>query len=309
MLHQSNARPLRRALYANAVFSALCACVLVFAADWAATMIFVSGFVWPGLPAPQLFVLLGAALFVFAGLVAWAASVRLISRRAVQAVIIADASWVVLSLALLPVSGAILAATGIWSVSVTASIVLVFAAAQTAGLLMLYQGQSELTISSLGRTHRFRLSHSVDASADAAWRVMTDHEAYADVADNLSKVEVLQGEEHGMRRKCYGTKNESWTERAHIWEEGRRFGFIIDTGAPDYPYPLETLAAVWSVEPDGIDRSTVTMAFEVTPQASLKGGVFMALSTLMFPKVIDKLLGRWAVRMESLDGARPAVAA
>ena len=106
-----------------------------------------------------------------------------------------------------------------------------------------------------------------------------------------------------MRRKCHGVKGESWTEQAHIWDEGKRYGFTVDTDAPGYPYPLEKLAAVWSVEPRGAHASDVTMAFEVTPQANLQGALFMVLSHAMFPKVVDRLLARWAARMERLHGA------
>ncbi|MCG8695632.1 MAG: SRPBCC family protein [Minwuiales bacterium] len=303
MLHQSNARPLRLALFANAVFSTLCAYALVFETDRAVATLFVSDTAWPGLPLRHFAVLLGAGLFVFAGLVAWAAARRSISRGAVKAIIGADVLWVIAGFALLPVSGSVLTETGFWTALIVDLIVLMFAVEQALGLTMLYQGQSALTVSADGRVRRFRLSHAVDASAQAAWRVMTDHEAYADVADNLSKVEVLRGEAKGMRRKCHGVKGESWTEQAHIWDEGKRYGFTVDTDAPGYPYPLEKLAAVWSVEPRGAHASDVTMAFEVTPQSNLRGALFMLLSNAMFPKVIDRLLARWAVRMERLHGA------
>ena len=303
MLHQSNARPLRLALFANAVFSTLCAYALVFETDRAVATLFVSDTAWPGFPLRHFAVLLGAGLFVFAGLVAWAAARRSISRGAVKAIIGADVLWVIAGFALLPVSGSVLTETGFWTALIVDLIVLMFAVEQALGLTMLYQGQSALTVSADGRVRRFRLSHAVDASAQAAWRVMTDHEAYADVADNLSKVEVLRGEAKGMRRKCHGVKGESWTEQAHIWDEGKRYGFTVDTDAPGYPYPLEKLAAVWSVEPRGAHASDVTMAFEVTPQSNLRGALFMLLSNAMFPKVIDRLLARWAVRMERLHGA------
>lgn len=301
-MHQSNDRPLRIALFANAAFSTLCACALVFATDGVVTTLFAADTVGFGIDARELAPVLGVALFVFAGLVAWTASTRLISRASVKAIIGADIVWVVSTIALLPLSGSVLTDAGFWLVSILALIVLLFAIEQTIGLILLYQGKSALTVSTRDRIHQFRLSHPVNAPAQTAWLVMTDHEAYADVADNLSKVEVLQGEAKGMRRKCYGTKGESWTEKAHIWEDGKRFGFIIDTDLPTYPYPLEHLAAVWSVEPDGANRSVVTMAFDVMPQASLKGAVFMFMSLVMFPGVVDRLLGRWAARMESRRG-------
>lgn len=300
MMHQSNDRLLKIALYANVVFSTLCACVLVFATDWTATTLFVADAAWLGIPLRRFALLLGLGLFVFAGLVAWIASARMTSRGAVKAIVGADILWVVFTFALLPLSGSVLTAAGFWSASIVALIVLVFATEQAIGLMMLYQGKSELKVSSNGRTLHFRLSLPIDAPTQNAWRVMTDHEAYADVADNLTRVEVVQGDAKGMRRRCYGTEGEVWTEDAHVWEDGKRYGFTVNTDAPDYPYPLECLAAVWSVKPDGANRSVVSMAFDVTPQASLKGAVFMFLSTAMFPKVIDRLLGRWATRIESL---------
>lgn len=61
-----------------------------------------------------------------------------------------------------------------------------------------------------------------------AWQVMTDHAGYADIADNLSKVEVVSGHGLGMLRRCYA--------------------FTLDTNAPDYPYPLTELKGTWRVE-------------------------------------------------------------
>ncbi|MEM9682292.1 MAG: SRPBCC family protein [Pseudomonadota bacterium] len=303
MMFQSNSRPLRLALLVNAVFSALCASILVVETDWALAILFVSDTIWPGIPVRDIAVALGFCLLLFAGLVAWTGLARFISRSAVTAITVADVVWVVCGFAMLPFLSSHVTATGLWTVLIVDLFVLVFAIEQAIGLMILYQGKSELAITRNGRACHFRLSHIVGASTRAAWRVMTDHEAYADVADNLTRVEVVHGVAKGMRRKCHGAKGESWTEDAHIWEEGKRYGFTINTDAPDYPYPLQQLAAVWTVEPRGDNQSEVTMEFEVTPQPNLKGALFMFLSTAMFPKVIDRLLGRWAVRMEGLRAA------
>ena len=46
------------------------------------------------------------------------------------------------------------------------------------------------------------VERDIQVTPAVAWRVMTDHAGYADVADNLSRVAVVEGHGLGMRRRC-----------------------------------------------------------------------------------------------------------
>lgn len=301
--YQMNGAFLRAALLANAAFSVLCATLLVAESGPVAARLFIGDSAVFGLPAEATVFGLGLALALFAALVAFTASRKLISKQIVRTVIIADALWAAASIGLLFLSADTFTATGLWTIAAVALAVLSFAVAQFTGLAILYQGESEISISRHGRARHVRVSRAVSASAAAAWDIMIDHESYADVADNLSRVEILAGDAKGMRRKCTGKQGESWTEAAHIWDHGQRYGFTIDTEAPDYPYPLEKLSAVWAVEETGPSACIVSIAFDVTPLSSLKGEIFISISMVMFPKLLHRLLEKWKIRMEAPPSA------
>lgn len=296
--HQINGGFLRVALLSNAGFSFLCAVLAVFNSTAGGTLLFAEDMLWPAIPAGTALFALGIGLFIFSALVGATALPRLISKRAVLAITIADAMWVIASIALLVLAAGLFTDAGKWIVVVVASAVFLFGVGQAIGLAMLYQGESKISISRTHRTRHVSVSRHVNASAATAWQIMIDHEAYADIAENLSGVEVIQGDSEGMQRKCTDTDGNTWLETAHVWEEGKRYGFTIDTAAPDYPYPLETLQAVWSVEASGPDACMVAIAFDVTPLRSLKGSLFISVSMVMFPKVLHRLLGKWKDKME-----------
>ena len=49
---------------------------------------------------------------------------------------------------------------------------------------------------------RLRYERVVDANPDAAWRVVSDVEAYADAAPSLHATEVIEGSGLGLVRGC-----------------------------------------------------------------------------------------------------------
>lgn len=127
---------------------------------------------------------------------------------------------------------------------------------------------------------------------------MTDHPGYADVASNISNVEVLSGEGIGMQRRCFGPRGENWTETCDLFEDGRSYGFKIHTEAPDYPYPISDLQGRWSVAPKGAGSE-----FSIDIEAMPKGGfisrmLFSSLAKRQFKSVLIDLADAWSRRME-----------
>ena len=296
---QANGGLLRGALLENGLFSLFCGSAAITWGGAIAETLFTSEAMWFGFSPATGMAGLGVGLALFGvGVIATAAQGRT-PQGAVKAIIALDLGWVALSALALAFASEHLTTAGFWTVGVLAAIVSFFALLQAVGLAILYQGESVLQTSRNGAQRHVKVTRSVAVPASTAWEVMVDHEAYADVAENLTRVEVLDGDAKGMCRKCYGKDGETWTETAHIWEEGKRYGFKINTDAPDYPYPLESLAAIWSVEARGAAASDVSIEFEVVPRKSLKGAIFVRASMFMFPKLLDRLLGRWAARMET----------
>jgi len=74
---------------------------------------------------------------------------------------------------------------------------------------------------------RFEDSRTFDAPPDLVWAVITDTDLYAEVAPNLSSVEVLEGEGEGMVRECADTDGKTWTETCTVWEPERRYAVEV----------------------------------------------------------------------------------
>ncbi|WP_108812152.1 SRPBCC family protein [Sphingorhabdus sp. Alg231-15] len=300
MEFQAHTSLVRRSLAANFIFSGICALLLLANPNGIAETMFTSPEVWFGLPAGRLLLGLGLALFLFGQLVLFFTVRKRISKPGVQFIIYNDLAWVVLSGAALLVGMGFTTGWGVAIIVVVALVVLFFAINQFLGLKFLYQGNSKVTVDQDGYFVVMTASRKVNASSKKAWKVMVDHERYSDVADNLTNVEILGDQKmgRGMERRCTGNKGESWTEHAHIWDEGSRYGFIVNTKDPNYPYPLESLNAIWSVEEIEPNQSEVAMQMRLQPKRGLKGGLFMIAMVPMFATVVDKLLGLWASKME-----------
>ena len=139
---------------------------------------------------------------------------------------------------------------------------------------------------------------AVRAPTATVWYVITDHPACADVADNISKVEVLSGDGLGMKRRCYGPKGENWEETCDLYEPGHTYGFRIHTEFRDYPYPFAELSGRWSVE-----EHSAGSEFNIKIVASLKGNalsrwLFATSARPQFKTILIDLSDAWAASME-----------
>ncbi len=146
-----------------------------------------------------------------------------------------------------------------------------------------------------GKLHKtaFRI---IPVPPGVAWQVMTDHAGYADVADNLSKVEVVSGHGLGMRRRCYDTKGRGWNETCTLWDEGRAYAFTVDTNAPDYPYPLTELKGTWRVE-QVEQGSKISLQFVGRARWGLLGRLMLRLFIGPAERICRRLLERWEAVM------------
>ncbi|MBA3250181.1 MAG: SRPBCC family protein, partial [Geodermatophilaceae bacterium] len=122
------------------------------------------------------------------------------------------------------------------------------------------------------------------------WPVVSDHELYGRLAPNLGKVEVVEGEGTGMRRRCEDTLGRGWTETCTLWNDGHEYAVAVDTA--DYPYPLGEMEGHWAARPD-VGGSLVTMRFRFVPRPGVTGGAFAAVMLLAFRPVLRRILRGW----------------
>ena len=92
---QANDKWLRRALLANALFSAASGLALILAPEAIAALLFAKAFSLFGLPSAMLAFALGLGLMVFAGFVAFTARQKMIGLGRVKLIVLADLLWAV----------------------------------------------------------------------------------------------------------------------------------------------------------------------------------------------------------------------
>lgn len=119
-IHRS--RPIRSILYGNAIFSGLSGLLFIFASSPIAQFI--------GIETPFIILGIGIGLVGYAALIYVNASRTEISRSFVLTAIIADSTWVLLSIVLLLTGWVPLSAEGKWAIGIVAALVDVFATLQ-----------------------------------------------------------------------------------------------------------------------------------------------------------------------------------
>lgn len=113
---------LRRALRANALFSAGGGLLLIFGARPLATFV--------GVNAPPVLALTGVVLVGYAAWLAWSAAREPLDQRVGAVAVALDAAWVVASVLVLANGWLPLTTAGTWAVAIIADIVAVFALVQ-----------------------------------------------------------------------------------------------------------------------------------------------------------------------------------
>ncbi|MEM9632977.1 MAG: SRPBCC family protein [Pseudomonadota bacterium] len=290
----STTKQARTFLGLNCAFSTVTGfIVLIFPATLAETM-----FQDPASWLPLLLQGLGLGLIIFALDLFLMAHNPFVSRKEVHLIVLADIAWIVGSIALLVFGAHLFTFTGMATVEVVAIFVAVFAAGQYLGARKIQPQASRASVTSQDGYVIASVRRAVTAPASAVWNVMNDHPGYADVADNLSKVEVLSGDGEGMQRRCYGPKGEHWTETCDLFEDGQSFGFRIHTDAPDYPYPIEDLKGRWSVKPIA-DGAEFSIDITARPKGNfLMRFLFLLAAKQQFKGILINLADKWSERME-----------
>ncbi|MCG7586796.1 SRPBCC family protein [Photobacterium sp. OFAV2-7] len=290
-----NSKTARLFLSINAVFSMLIGLVFILSPNIAADMLFIQGANWQVLTLR----ILGAGLLFFAIDLMLLAKNQLVSKKQVLLITFMNLGWIIASVMLLSVDGHLFTEFGKATIVVIASLVVVIAWGQYAGAKKITPLKSIASVYNSGGKLIAKVTRAVDAPSDVVWSVMTDHPSYADVASNISKVEVVSGYGLGMQRRCYGPKGENWLETCDFYEENHSYGFNIHTEAENYPYPLSQLHGEWSVIPKG-QGAEFSIYIEATPKGNfIVKALFKLAAKKQFKGVLIGLADAWAVRMEN----------
>jgi hypothetical protein len=270
---------LRKVLRVNAAVSGLSGFAAALASGWIAEVMGVSTIVVR---------VVGVGLVLFAIGVGFASGSR--QRRLpglARLIGVADACWVTAT-AVLVATGA-LGDAGIGVAVCVGVVVAGFSVFELRGAAAVVSAPLVADLSP--SLEAITIAAEVDASAERAWAVVTDHELYGRLAPNLGRVDLTTTNGPELARRCTDNRGRGWSESCTLWDEGRRFAVAVDTS--DYPYPLRTMRGSWSVDRLGPARSRLGMTFLFQPRPGLRGRIFVWAMHAAFPVVLRRILRGW----------------
>lgn len=139
------------------------------------------------------------------------------------------------------------------------------------------------------------VSQEVEATAADLWPVITNHDLYADLSPNLSRIVILGPERASPEswRRCWDVSGHHWDEALSVWDPPHSYAVAVNTTAADYPYPLEELYGRWSTSTSPSGASTVTMRFEFRARPGLAGAAFARILAARAPGMMGRIIDGW----------------
>ncbi len=137
----------------------------------------------------------------------------------------------------------------------------------------------------------------VKANKTEVWKIISDVGNYHKVAPNIDGSKIISGEKQGLVRSCSHGKD-SWTETCSLWEDEKQYAFIVNTKAPDYPYPLKTLNGNWSVNEISSHRTEIIMTFKFEYKKPIQNMLIHPIMKHQFTKVCKELMDNWQKMIE-----------
>ncbi|GGD04016.1 type II toxin-antitoxin system RatA family toxin [Hyunsoonleella pacifica] len=235
------------------------------------------------------FMVLGVLLLYFA--ITLTVEIKKQRALAVLWIIIQDMLWVIGSVILLVWNPFDISTTGNLIIGIVAFIVLQLGIGQAKGLARIDEGSKK-------GLKQFRFKRKVKGSKAKVWQIISDVANYHEVAPNIDESAIISGEKKGLVRSCtHG--NDSWTETCSLWEEEKQYAFVVNTNAPDYPYPLKSLKGTWIVNEISNNRNEIIMIFDFEYRKPIQNILVHPLMKYKFTKVCKKLLDNWQNMIEN----------
>lgn len=205
-------------------------------------------------------------------------------------IITQDMLWVIGSVWLLIFNPFDFSRGGNYTIGVVALVVLLMALNQSSALAQVDSVQGK-------KVKHFNFTRTVVTSKADTWKVISDVANYHKVAPNIDDVKIISGEGQGMIRSCSHGKN-NWTETCSAWQEEKTYSFIVNTNAPDYPYPFKYLKGTWEVEETDSIHTIIKMHFEFEYKKKFQHVLVHPLLRGKFKKVAEELLDSWQKLLE-----------
>ena len=265
---------LQKALSFNTLFSAISGICLISLHNAIATIF--------GTSNSTVFWVVGAGLVLFACTIFF--EIKKQRPLAVVWIVIQDFLWVGGSLFILLTQPFNISGTGTNVIAVIALIVFSMGINQTWAL-----AQTE-TNDKKGRK-KLSFKRTINAKKSDVWKVISDVANYHQVAPNIDEVTIVSGKDEALVRRCSHGKD-SWTETCSIWKEEKTYSFVVNTSAPDYPYPFSFLQGTWNIIEIDANHSQIEMIFKFKYKMKIIN-LMHPLMKIRFTRISSELLDNW----------------
>ena len=205
-------------------------------------------------------------------------------------IIIQDALWAIGTIVLIAFQPFDLTPAAYWIIALYALPVVIF---------VWFQGHGLSSVDNkAGSTRKiFQFRKRIKADKSRTWEIISDLANYHEIAPNIDDTRVISGEGLGLVRQCFHGKDK-WSERCILWNEGDEYSFEVDTGAPDYPYPLKYLKGTWRTVEINPMLTEIEMEFEFEYKKKIQNILIHPFMKARFTKVCKKLLDNWQEKIE-----------
>ncbi len=266
---------MKTALGLNAIFSALSGALLIAFHNTVADFFDVTN--------SDMFWVIGVTLIFFSGTIVY--EIKRQNALAILWIITQDLLWVIGSIVILVWQPFDLSVMGNYSIAAVALVVSLIALNQSMALAQVD------TVNSKG-DKQFNFRRTIAAPNSETWKVISDVANYHQVAPNIDDVKIISGKGEGMVRNC-SHGNESWSETCAVWEEEKTYSFVVNTAAPDYPYPFKLLKGTWRLEEVDSNHTTITMTFDFSYRMKIQNLLLHPILKGKFKNTAKKLLDNW----------------
>ena len=273
-------RPLRIALFANALFASATGASILIAPASVADLL--------GIAYHPIFTLIGVGLVAFAlDLTHQATRKRILTWRAAFATAL-DLAWVAGTVVALATQHHAFATTGVAIIAAVGALVLGFSIWQGRGI-----DHAHRVPSSRLRQHCVRVH--VDQPAESMWRVIADLGAIQRYMPSLAHSAIEEGAEpgRGAVRTCVDRGGRSWSEECIVFEPGE-LALRFKTEAPGFPFPASEMYGGWTVEPCQSGGSHVTVWWTLQPRPVGLAVLIMPIFGLRADREITNVVRRMA---------------
>jgi len=266
---------MKKALGINAVFSGLSGILIIILRNQLANLF--------GIGSATPFLITGIVLVFFSVTIIF--EIKRQNTAAILWIIVQDMLWVIGSILILLLDPFGISTTGNYIILAVAIIVF---------LMAVHQGFHLMFIDSLmgSETNQVVFTRIVPTSKKEAWKVVSDVANYHHVAPNIDDVKIISGEGKGMVRTCSHGKNK-WSETCTLWDEERRYSFVVDTKTPSYPFPFKHLIGTWEITEIEPNKTEIVMIFDFAYNKRIMNLLLHPILRIKFKKIAEELLDNW----------------